>query len=399
MRTAKFVVASGIVTLASACTVPPESTWIDCDPDPRYPEKGWCDDAGADAGANAADDAQAGANDPDASTKANRCTEGGGRCVPVPSKDNAGYWSEIPISLWVSAPGSLPKECPNGVSNEKFRLFAELDAPPAACEPCTCGPSEGTCTKLPETIEIRAGECGESDAAALPFDGPAGWDGACTSENALPADAQCGGEPCAQSVWASPLPGPTSETPCSPTKEMPAFTTKTEWKLAGLACMGNTDDDACGTGITDTETEKKYCVREPGPGWLSCVYTDGVQKECPANYNFARYEMHPEVAIDDRGCDACACGSIEASRCDASLRLYNDATCSSEFEKLALASPYDKCVDIVPPGRAIGAKAITDLAYVQGTCASAGGAPKGGAFPDPTSAVTFCCLGPFYVTE
>ena len=309
---------------------------------------------------------------------------------------NAGYWSEVAVSLLVYPPNAMaePPTCPEGAKAEKWRLFAELDAPAAACEPCECGPSTGACKALPEKIEIRAGACGESGAESLPFDGPAGWDGSCTSDNALPAGAQCGGEPCAQSVWVSPLPGPTNEEGCSPKSETPAFTKTREWKLAGLACMNNTDDDACAPDDAGT----RYCVSDPGPGWLQCVVREGADAPCPDNYNWDRYEMYPEDAlIDERDCEECACGPPWGSACTASFHLYEGPLCSSQSEQFGLLSPDDQCHDTVPPGHAIAGKAITDLEYVPGTCAATGGAPKGEAKKDMTRAVTFCCLYPFYL--
>ncbi|MRG95585.1 hypothetical protein [Polyangium spumosum] len=197
-------------------------------------------------------------------------------------------------------------------------------------------------------------------------------------------------------MWASPLPGPTNEEGCSPKSEKPAFTKKTEWKLAGLACMNNTDDDACAPNDAGT----RYCASDPGPGWLQCVVREGADAPCPDNYNWDRYEMYPEDAVfDDRDCEACACGPPEGSACAASVRLYEGPSCSSQSEQLGLLSPHDQCVPILPPGHAIAGKAITDLDYVPGTCSATGGAPKGEAKKDVTRAVTFCCLHPFYLID
>ena len=387
MKMQKFFICSvalGLGVIAVSCTAPPSFFPGECDPDAVFPAPECIPDGGADAG-----DAEAGPTEPDAGQSA--CP---GRCVPVPS-GNAGYWSEVAVSLLVYHTNAMaePPTCPEGASAEKWRLFAELDAPAAACEPCECGPSTGACKALPEKFETRAGACGESGAASLPFDAPAGWDGSCTSENALPAGVQCGGEPCAQSVWVSPLPGPTNEG-CSPKGETPAFTKTRAWKLAGLACMNNTDDDTC----APTDAGTRYCVSDPGPEFLQCVVREGTDAPCPDNYNWARYEMYPEDAvIDERDCEACACGPPEGSACTASVHLYEGPVCSSQSEQFGMVSPHDQCQNIGPPGHALAGKAITDLDYVPGTCAATGGAPKGEAKKDVTRAVTFCCLYPFYL--
>ncbi|MDI1478591.1 hypothetical protein [Polyangium sp. y55x31] len=210
--------------------------------------------------------------------------------------------------------------------------------------------------------------------------------------NALPAGADCGGEPCAQSVVVSPLPGPTTEEPCQLVKAAPDFTTKTEWKTAVLGCTANLDDDSCGS-------REKSCVADPGPEYLHCVHRGGefTLEDCPLNYRYAWYVGYPKDVADDRACEACACGPVVGSGCVGSVRLYNDAACASEFEKGGLASGYEKCINIVAPGRALGAKAITDLAYVPGECLSSGGTPTGAATRNAIGAVTFCCLGPFYL--
>ncbi|MDI1450782.1 hypothetical protein QHF85_42475 [Polyangium sp. 6x1] len=343
-------------------------------------------DAGADANAGDADMFNPGPTPQAGST----CTQA---CVPVPS-GGAGYWSEVPVSVRFDKADALPKFCPEGVPNEKFRLFDQLVAPPAECEACACEPSEGTCEGgPPQTIEIRAGTCAESAAVTLPFSGPAGWSGACTSAGALPAGASCGGELCAQSVLVSALPGPTSES-CAATSAAPAFTTKTEWKLGALACMANTNDDTCGQSAI-----KEYCVADPGPEFLYCVHGKGVMEPCPDNYNFERHEMYPEEPIDDRGCEACECGAPAGSACAGSLRLYDDAACASQFEQASLGSTDDKCIDVFPVGRAIGAKAVTGVTYVPGTCSSSGGAPKGLASPNKISAITFCCRRSHWIVE
>ncbi|WP_170319464.1 hypothetical protein [Polyangium spumosum] len=384
--------------VVGACSAPEEFGLVECNPDPFAVYNRCVDpepDAGTDA-ADAGDDGDLGLDATASNEDPTSCQGGAGRCVPVPEggEQQAGLWSKEPIALLVATTpkkGDPPLVCPPGMV-EQFRLHADLDAPPAECEPCECGPSSGTCTELPASIEVRAGTCAESGVMSVPFDGPAGWDGSCTSANALPAGADCGGEPCAQSVVVSALPGPTTEEPCQPVKATPDFTTKTEWKTAMLGCTANLDDDSC-------NSTKKSCVADPGLPYLQCVHREGTfsPEDCPMNYRFAWYVGSPEDVIDDRGCEDCACGPPEGGGCKASIRLYNDEACTSQFEQGGLASGYEKCINVVTPGRAIGAKAITDLEYVPGACASGGGTPRGLAAEDASRAVTFCCLYSLYI--
>jgi hypothetical protein len=89
-------------------------------------------------------------------------------------------------------------------------------------------------------------------------------------------------------------------------------------------------------------------------------------------------------------------GAPVGSACEGTLRLYDDAACGSEFDSSTLSSVYDQCVKLVPPGRALGGKAITDYTYIQGACEPSGGEAIGEAQAKPEDAVTFCCLPPFY---
>lgn len=291
----------------------------------------------------------------------------------------------------------MPDYCPEDIApNEKYRLYADLVAPPADCEPCDCAPSVGTCASppagLPESIKILAGACGQEGVETLPFDGPVGWDGSCTSENALPAGEKCpAGE--LDAVRAVRLglaaSGPASES-CAPTTAIPKATVETRWEVAALACHAAMSPYQCGLD--------EYCVSDPGLEWDQCVVRKGVHETCPSNYSYYRRVMFPEKPIDTRGCSACECGTPEGSGCLGTLRLYDDAACSNQFTEQNVASFGDQCGNIYPPGRAIAAKAITDISYVAGSCAATGGEPTGEAKPDadPMQAVTFCCVGPFY---
>jgi hypothetical protein len=80
------------------------------------------------------------------------------------------------------------------------------------------------------------------------------------------------------------------------------------------------------------------------------------------------------------------------SACLATLRLYDDGACGSQFIQVGLGSNKAQCTDIINAGGAIGSKAITDLHYMPGTCEASGGTPEGKAEPNPETAVTFCCL-------
>ena len=375
-----------------ACTAPPFFGRDSCDANAFIPLAD-CIDAGsdADAGVDASDDGGGGG-----STAKNACP---GRCVPAPSGTSAGSWSDKIVSLWTGpllnnkVPTCPPGPDGSGVPAMAYTRYDKLVAPPAECEPCECGASEGTCTGLPDSIEIRAGTCAQSGVSSLPFDGPPAWDGSCSNEGALPAGKLCNGVPCAQSVWASPLPGPKTES-CAPTKVTPKATLQAAtWETVALACYANTMDDACGDS-------NSYCLNDPGLSWLFCVYYESKEENdiapaCPDNFNYARHVKYPQEPVDDRGCEACLCGEPAGSGCLATMHVYGDGACASELYADPISSFVDQCSNISVPGSAIGGKSITDLAYMPGICAASGGAPKGSATASMKNAVTFCCASLF----
>jgi hypothetical protein len=164
-----------------------------------------------------------------------------------------------------------------------------------------------------------------------------------------------------------------------------------DWETAALACTGTTDKSLC-------KDPAKVCLNDPGLPWLFCVYReekDGEHEPCPANFNKGRYELYREEPKDDRGCEVCNCGQPTGSGCLATMRLFNDGTCSSQFNESLISSFVPNCADISVPGQAIGAKSISDLTYMPGVCSASGGAPQGNAVANPDKRTTFCCASLF----
>ncbi len=364
---------------------------IICDPTPFEPSP-LCVDAGADATTDSGEPGQSAINDPglDMQQLAPCPT---GRCLPTPTGFQAGLWSEAPVSVWFGPAGQAPAKCPDdpvyGVPNEKFHLFDKLIVPPTACPTCSCGPSEGTCTGAPETIELRAGKCGQSGVIATPFDSPTNWDGSCTNADSIAAGAKCptGSQNlCAQSVHSSTLPPPNDS--CKPSANGAAVVPESTWEIEARVCHGNTQAQSCGS-----EALKKYCVNDAGPGWLQCTYRSGDHKTCPDNYQH-RQVLYPQLPVDTRGCSACECGTPTGSGCLGGLSLSSDATCVAELVNLQVGSMGPICYDFLAPGLAIGSKAIVNRTYLPGMCAASGGQPIGDAEANVNQAVTFCCLEP-----
>jgi hypothetical protein len=383
-----FVVSGGLALTLDGCTVAPDTYIAECDPDPLFPSKLCPGDAGTDGDA----DGEAGPDGP--GIKPQSCS---GRCAPFPDGTSAGFWSREPLLVWAGPGAEVPEGgCPAGLAMQ-FDRYADLVAPPLVCDICGCEPSEGTCSGVPEQIEIRAGSCDDPGAATLPFGGPPAWDGACTDANALPAGAMCpagSSTPCAQYVTASVLPPPAAEKCAVTVNPVPAFGNFVGWATRVLACRGTAVEGVCGDG------GGAVCVSDLPLPWHQCVWRAGLHDECPAPYTSDRFFTYSLTGYTDkRECTPCECGAPEGSACEGALRLYGDAACGSEFDSSALSSLDGQCVKVVPPGRAIGGKAITDHSYVPGTCVASGGEPTGEAEANETDAVTFCCLPPFDAVE
>jgi hypothetical protein len=391
MRT--FVI-SGIIALGlsgivlGACSAPYSYLPGECDPNADFPSAR-CLALQADAGTDG--DAEptkepTGFDDPGLDPAAwHPC--GDGFCAPELSGQSALVWDRIPVSLYVGPNDGTSLACPDNLT-EVGRYYDELVAPPAACDACTCGASKGECYQPPDKIEIRAGTCAESGVPFSPFDGPLNWTGTCSSDGGLSAGTMCGNEPCAQSVWASPLPPPKGDA-CLPTTSIPLSTKEFAWTTRGIACESKTEQDAC-------SSEKQYCAANLGPEWLTCVHQKGIHNlsDCPDEYNASVHRLYPYEPVDDRGCTDCSCGAPAGSACIGNMPVYDDAACSNQFVNLLLGSMSENCTGIIPAGRAIGAKRVTDLAYLPGTCGSTGGEPKGLATGNAANAVTFCCMKP-----
>lgn len=402
-----ILVSSGLVLAAcsvNACSAVPEDAFYPCDPNAIIPDPRCIKqllsgpDAGTDADAESdAAPVQNAIDNPGLDTSGWASPDGckTGQCLPTPVGSEAGLWSTVPISLWIGPLDQIPSKCPDdpefGVPSEKFRLFDGLVAPPATCSPCSCGPSEGTCSGVPATLELRAGTCDQSGVVTVPFDALANWDGACTNADTMAAGAKCpaGSQTlCAQSVHTSELPAPVDA--CKPSVSAPAAILDASWQIGALACTGNTMPQNCGS-----DSLQMYCVNDPGPAWLQCTFREGIYDTCPDNYQYARHVFYPGEPIDDRGCSACECGTPSGSACLGGLRLSSAGSCGSDLVTLQVGSMGPICYDFLAPGKAIGSKAIVNREYLPGVCAASGGEAVGTAAPDATKAITFCCMGPW----
>jgi hypothetical protein len=97
-----------------------------------------------------------------------------GQCVPE------GYAGWIdPYLVWLGE--GEPPMCPQQARGDYYDGIAE-PAPPM-CGPCACQPSTGSCA-FPATMTATADQC-PGTGPGMPFDPPSGWDGSCTTQDAL----------------------------------------------------------------------------------------------------------------------------------------------------------------------------------------------------------------------
>jgi hypothetical protein len=364
-----------------ACSAPDNFHYDTCDPKIISLADPWCRDV--DAGPDAESDAG-----PDGASLRpdDACLDKGGECVPKPSDSNAYKW-EGPAPVWIGPASEKPTECPfDGVIVAE--KYAGLHAPPLDCAPCECEEPTALCAGVPGSISVGTTAC-TNGGISVPFDGPGGWDGKCTSANAIPAGAQCppgSGTPCVQSIAWSALPGPQNEACQVKTNTVPKFNgATTSWKMAAVACDWSLSEDLCGNG-------KQTCSPDPRFPWAQCVWLDGLhENECPDDYAYSAHVLYDHEPIDSRTCTACSCGTPTGGACVANFAIFGDSECSTGIQNQTVSSVMPDCNLVFPAGLAIGSKSITEHLYVPGTCAAGGGEPIGEAVEDKTQATTFCC--------
>lgn len=334
-----------------------------------------------DAGTDASDAGGGGANAVDA------CV---GPCVPLPLVEWTGPFA---LAYGAKDDPALPTKCPESLGSTAFFGRADPLWEPAKCDACKCGEAKGTCAGLPETVELRAAQCGQ-DGSSLPLGSPGAWDGSCSNANALPEGAKCpagSSTLCAQSVATSPLGAP-SEEACEPYADAPqmpnASLPEVRWGTRALACY-----------VPQCPGSDAVCIPTRGPlpsGFQMCISRAGVQ-ECGAPWNADRkvfYELTPkdDALEDTRDCTPCECGP-PAGSCFAHLRTFEDQACAKPTYDIPLSSLDGVCLN-VSPGLAVGSVEVSAPEYFPGTCAPTGGEAIGTVKPNDARAVTFCCAPP-----
>ncbi len=148
-----------------------------------------------------------------------------------------------------------------------LEAYAGMTVEPHTCPECSCSPAP--CT-LPEGMHTHAAKCPGDDSVAIPFGPPPGWEGACSTEGALPAAVQCDGVPCAQSLSIPPSPSPPAIPRAAPHSLRPIPRGRRR-----LASAGPAHPPA-------TTAAPARCARLPPEGFALCLYAEGSAPTCPA---------------------------------------------------------------------------------------------------------------------
>lgn len=285
-------------------------------------------------------------------------------------------WFDGLSLFWIGPPDEAPP-CSDLGLVEGSTGYADPIAP-TPCPSCSCSPA--ACV-LPEGMHASAAKCADAGGApSIAFDAPAGWEGTCSTENAITGGLSCSGVPCVQSLTiAAP-----DVAPCMPVTLGDPDIPPHAWGTMARECViWPVSGEGCTTG--------QACVPVPTDRYSVCLYREGDHSAdpgfvCPAAYPrplvvYASYE-------DTRACEPCACGEPEGAECAALVSVFKDGACGGILGSITLASGEPGCLDL-PSGSALGSKSASFVLDQPGSCAQSGGGPAG-TF-EPLDPVTLCC--------
>ena len=290
--------------------------------------------------------------------------EAGGdcECVQVP-----GFWYG-PTWLWYGPVGQAPK-CDGESFYEGYADFASG----GTCEVCTCEPPTGSCA-LPSTLTVSTKACNLPGGQASSFNAPSPWNGQCDGSTAAPPGV-------ALSLTIDPR--AIVENGCQAGPPVPAKVIPAQPATFALGCHGQ-GWSACGDVISSA------CIprdQTPPPGFHLCILGYGDQ-DCPADVSFT--EKHVFYDHADEACADCGCGPPQGSLCKAALSVYEDGMCGGPLvDQISVSSVSLTCVDIQPPGQALGSKSAGAMTYIPGTCEPFGG--QGSGMITGVKPSTLCC--------
>jgi hypothetical protein len=266
-----------------------------------------------------------------------------------------------------------------------FEGWLEPVIEPPTCPACACAEPLGTC-KLPETWTVSSEKC-YSGGIETPFDPPAGWDGACSADDTIPAGQLCNGKPCVRSLTVSaPV---IEEQPCAVLTghagpgEPPkiASIAPPPTSTTARACAPSEPWSIC------QEEPDKLCMPKVGSEFSTCVRKAG-DAACPEGWP-VRHVVYNDVDVDT-SCSPCECSAPTGGSCVVSFDAHTTTTCEGmSAGTFASSNDPPQCVDIMP-GVELSGKTAEVFSYEKGACTPSGGDPVVDVKLDgPT---TLCCL-------
>lgn len=295
-----------------------------------------------------------------------------GTCVPKAPES----WKHVAFALtWPELPPACPEDAPSLV-------FEGSPEPPAqTCPTCLCDAPEGTCS-LPTTWTVSSEVCPGGSGVKTSFDPPSGWDGSCSSTNAIAQGKLCGGVPCVQSITLS-LPV-INEKPCTPQMEgwvdlpIPKLKADGPRMATGRACASAKPLPSCsGAGCSKTNS-----------AFGACILHDGDQV-CPDGWAGDRHVLYQHID-DARLCTPCGCDAPSGGSCQVKWRAFSDSSCTTEV------AANDVSAGMIGPacyalnsGIALAGKSAELLDYTKGSCTPTGGELVGDLAL--AGQVTVCC--------
>jgi hypothetical protein len=311
-----------------------------------------------------------------------------GKCVPEPPRG----FKEEPALVWIGPERLRPPSCDDALPGTPITLsysWVGGASVPATLQCPACGCSAPVC-ELPASVTASSlAMCPAGPGGVeTPLDAPAGWDGACVSPGAVPAER-----------FGSYTIPPATERPCRPVPvDTPRATDPDPLdpdRLAAIACTGFTEENLC--------PSLPLCMRyqhHPPPGWRHCI----VSKEDPLDRNADiactrpalpgaapvysdRFVFYRDLS-DTRTCEPCTCTQTALSTCEARVSTYEDTACGGPIATTTVGAE-GACVD--PPGAmTLGSLSAEWLVNAPGSCAPGGGAVTGAA--TWAEVLTVCCL-------
>lgn len=274
---------------------------------------------------------------------------------------------EGPVLLWSGPAEVEPPACPEEAPEIRFEGFDGLSVT-QSCPSCSC--SAPACRPSAGVLAWDAPWCGEDPSApTMTWRTPEEWDGSCIhADPIIPSE-----------VATSTIILATRRAPCAPIIGPEPRVAEASWSSRARACAVR---------------EGRAAIKPPPRGFGRCVAQGGEVSECPAAYPERRI-FYGGVA-GDLGCTPCSCGEPTEGGCRYDTTIYREPGCTWQGFLMNIDTDSAACAgwgNQVSNAPVVSMDSTFVAEEEPGSCAPAGGAPVGAAWPvEPT---TLCCEQPW----